>query len=50
MFLYATNGRLGADEDVIRGWGVEPVAAAVARLDQLAHDPEQLATALSALL
>jgi uncharacterized cofD-like protein len=50
VFLYASNGRLAADEDVIRSWGVEPVAAAVAGPDQLAHDPEQLATALGALL
>jgi len=50
VFLYATNGRLAADEDVIRSWGVEPVAAPVAGPDQLAHDPEQLATALGALL
>jgi len=49
-FLYQRGGALPADEDAIRGVGVEPVAAAVARPDGLAHDPLQLAEALRALL
>ena len=49
-FLYQRDGILAADEDAIRGWGVEPVAAQVARPDGLAHDPLKLAEALQALL
>ena len=49
-FLYQADGDLGADPDRIRALGVEPVAAAVARPDGLAHDPRQLAKALCALL
>ncbi len=43
-------GALHTDAARIRGLGVEPVAAAVARGDGLAHDPRQLAKALRALL
>ena len=43
-------GALRADPHRIRSLGVEPVAAAVARPDGLAHDPRQLAKALCALL
>ncbi len=43
-------GALDADPDRIRAFGVEPVGAAVARVDGLAHDPGQLAKALCALL
>ena len=50
VFLYQAEGDLGADPDRIRALGVEPVAAAVARPDGLAHDPRQLAKALRALL
>ncbi len=49
-FLYERDGNLVADEVVIRGWGVEPVAAQVARPDGLAHDPLKLAEGLQALL
>ena len=49
-FLYQEDGILAADDDVIRGWGVEPVPARVARPDGLAHDPLKLAEALQALL
>jgi uncharacterized cofD-like protein len=49
-FLYEQDGILAADEDVIRGWGVEPVPARVARPDGLAHDPLKLAEGLQALL
>jgi len=49
-FLYQQNGALAADDAVIRGWGVEPVAADVARADGLVHDPGKLAAALQALL
>lgn len=49
-FLYQGGGILAADESAIRALGVEPVAAAVARPDGLAHDPLQLAEALQALL
>ena len=38
------------DAGRVRALGVEPVGAAVARADGLAHDPEQLAKALCALL
>jgi uncharacterized cofD-like protein len=43
-------GALRADPEHIRALGVEPVGAAVARPDGLAHDPRQLAKALCALL
>ena len=52
-FLYDAGCRVGglrADPARIRALGVEPVAAAVARPDGLAHDPRQLAKALCALL
>ncbi len=49
-FLYQSDGLLAADDPAIRALGVEPVAAAVARPDGLAHDPLQLAEALQALL
>jgi len=49
-FLYQQRGALGADDAVIREWGVEPVAAGVARADGLVHDPGKLAAALQALL
>jgi uncharacterized cofD-like protein len=49
-FLYQRNGALAADEAAIREWGIEPVAADVARGDGLVHDPARLATALRALL
>jgi uncharacterized cofD-like protein len=49
-FLYQRDGVLAADENAIRGVGVEPVPAAVARPDGLAHDPLKLAEALQALL
>ena len=45
-----SGGGLRADPVRIRSQGVEPVAAAVARPDGLAHDPRQLAKALRALL
>jgi uncharacterized cofD-like protein len=43
-------GALSTDPDRIRALGVGPVAAPVARVDGLAHDPRQLAKALRALL
>ncbi len=43
-------GALTVDPDRVRARGVEPVGAAVARADGLAHDPRQLAKALHALL
>ena len=49
-FLYQVDGALAADDDAIREWGIEPVAADVARADGLVHDPSRLATALRALL
>ena len=48
-FLYQAGG-LAADDEVIRGWGIDPLAADVARDDGLVHDPARLATALQALL
>jgi uncharacterized cofD-like protein len=50
-FVYQ-EGRavLAADDDRIRGWGVEPVAAPVAGANGLVHDPQKLASALRALL
>jgi len=50
VFLYQEGGTLAVDVEVIRSWGVEPVAAAIAAADEVAHDPEQLAKALHALL
>jgi uncharacterized cofD-like protein len=49
-FLYQEGGSLAVDVDAIRSWGVEPIAASVAEPDELAHDPQQLAKALRALL
>jgi uncharacterized cofD-like protein len=49
VFLYQTGG-LRADEGLVREWGIEPLAADVAREDGLVHDPARLATALQALL
>lgn len=49
-FLYQGHGILAADDDAIRELGVEPVPAAVARPDGMAHDPLKLAEALHALL
>ena len=49
-FLYHEGGSLAVDLDAIRSWGVEPVAARVADPDEVAHDPEQLAKVLRALL
>ncbi|HKA94103.1 MAG TPA: 2-phospho-L-lactate transferase CofD family protein, partial [Acidimicrobiia bacterium] len=49
-FLYQQHGALAADDAVIRGWGVVPVPADVARADGLVHDPGKLAAALQALL
>lgn len=49
-FLYEGDGILAVDEPAIRGLGVEPVVAAIARPDGLAHDPLKLAEALQALL
>jgi uncharacterized cofD-like protein len=49
-FLYQEAGTLAVDVGAIRSWGVQPVAATAAAADDLAHDPEQLAKALSALL
>ena len=50
VFLFQADGELRADPERIRAFGVEPVAASVARADGLAHDPRQLAKALHALL
>jgi uncharacterized cofD-like protein len=50
VFLYQQDGALAADDVLIRGWGVEPVPADVARDDGLLHDPGKLATTLQALL
>ena len=49
-FLHDDGGGLAVDAARIRAFGVEPVSAAVARPDGLAHDPGQLAKALQALL
>jgi uncharacterized cofD-like protein len=49
-FLYQRDGALAADVAAIREWGVEPVAADVASVSGLVHDPTRLATALRALL
>jgi uncharacterized cofD-like protein len=49
-FLFDLGGGLHVDAGRVRALGVEPVGAAVARADGLAHDPEQLAKALCALL
>nr|MBA2327459.1 YvcK family protein [Actinomycetota bacterium] len=49
-FLYQVDGALAADDNAIREWGIEPVAADVARADGRVHDPSRLATALRALL
>jgi len=54
-FVYQapTSGRSGslvADDELIRSWGVEPVAVDVAGANGLVHDPAKLARALRALL
>jgi uncharacterized cofD-like protein len=49
-FLYQDGGELKADDDAIREWGIEPIAADVAVTSGLAHDPGRLAGALRALL
>jgi hypothetical protein len=50
VFLYQHDADLTVDPEWARAAGIEPVAAAVAREDGLAHDPGQLAKALQALL
>ena len=49
-FLYQLGGPLFAHEPTIRGLGIVPVAAYVAREDGLVHDPARLAQALEELL
>jgi uncharacterized cofD-like protein len=49
-FLYDTGPGLSTDAERLRRLEVEAIGAAVARNDGLAHDPEQLARALRALL
>jgi uncharacterized cofD-like protein len=49
-FLYQLGGALFADEPAIRGLGIEPVAADMAREDGMGHDPARLAQALEGLL
>jgi uncharacterized cofD-like protein len=49
-FLYAADGTLDVTPEAVRALGVTPVAAHVARPHGLAHDPQQLAQALQALL
>jgi uncharacterized cofD-like protein len=49
-FLYGQDGTLAVSVTAVRAMGVEPVAARVARPHGLAHDPQQLAKALQALL
>lgn len=49
-FLYQVDGVLAADDNAIREWGIEPVAADVASASGRVHDPSRLATALRALL
>jgi uncharacterized cofD-like protein len=49
-FVYQRDGELRADPGAIRALGAEPVAADVARPDGLAHDPQRLAAALSAVV
>ena len=50
VFLYQEAGELAADDDQIRAWGAEPVAARVATDRGYTHDPRRLAQALQALL
>ena len=50
VFLYERDGVLALDEARIRGWGVRPVAGAVAGRSGLVHDPARLAPALADLL
>ena len=50
VFLYQEAGELAADDDQIRAWGAEPVAASVATDRGYTHDPRRLAQALRALL
>jgi 2-phospho-L-lactate transferase/gluconeogenesis factor (CofD/UPF0052 family) len=49
-FMYQQAGELAADDEQIRAWGVEPVAANVATDRGFTHDPGRLASALRALL
>jgi uncharacterized cofD-like protein len=49
-FLYDTGGGLAMDRVRLEALGVETIGAPVARPSGLAHDPEQLALALCALL
>jgi uncharacterized cofD-like protein len=49
-FVYQRDGELRADPGAIRALGAEPVAADVAWPDGLAHDPQRLAAALSAVV
>ena len=50
VFVYQEDGELAADEELIRSWGVEPVAASTATDRGFTHDPRRLAQALQALL
>lgn len=50
VYLFDDRGPLGADEEQIRAWGVEPVAAHVATDRGYTHDPRRLANVLQALL
>jgi uncharacterized cofD-like protein len=50
VFLSNEGGNLAVDDDQVRAWGVEPVAAPVATERGLTHDPRRLALALQALL
>jgi uncharacterized cofD-like protein len=49
-FLYAEDGTLDVAPEAVRALGVTPAVARVARPHGLAHDPQQLAKALQALL
>ncbi|HSO95376.1 MAG TPA: uridine diphosphate-N-acetylglucosamine-binding protein YvcK [Acidimicrobiia bacterium] len=49
-FLYEQGGALPVDDDQIRAWDVEPVAAGLAGRSGLVHDPARLAQALADLL
>jgi len=50
LFMYDPDNGLAVDDDAVRGLGAEPHPAPIARPDGRAHDPLQLAKALSALL
>jgi uncharacterized cofD-like protein len=50
VFVYQDAGALEADDEQIRAWGVESVAASVATERGYTHDPRRLAQALQALL